>query len=150
MKRFFTAHTRGPNFEYLKKKGFTVLFPVVDDYVFLEDRKDLLPLLKKQTELCVYFLRDRNGYVTVSEEEVMAMRACSTDKIEVGALIKVVAGPYENLEGTVLEEKGEAYLCKLSGFNREYEVEVSRLDLVLRDLDLPQVLADWGDGYKEI
>jgi len=139
-REYWIAHVRGPNYEVLKKKGFLVLYPDVDDYVFLEVKDDNKKYLKKQLELSIAFLKQKSKLVTVKEEEVQRMiDATSREKIEPGTSISVISGYCENLDGIVTgvidDDQVEA---TLNGYNRQYDVVVKRLDVVEADAQIAQ------------
>jgi len=129
-KNYWVCHVRGPNFEQLRRKGFVVLYPAMDDYVFLEASPANLPLLKRQTELGVSFLKHRNKLSTVTQEEIDRMTQVTTDLVMVGSKIEVISGFAENLNGVVLEIGEKELLCELDGYKRKYTVWVDKLDLV--------------------
>jgi len=131
-REYWIAHVRGPNYTVLKKKGFLVLYPDVDDYVFLEVNDENKKYLKKQLELSIAFLKNKSKLVTVKEAEVQRMiQATSREKILPGTLIKVISGYCENLDGVVTgvvdDNRVEA---RLDGYNRQYQVVIDRLDVV--------------------
>lgn len=130
--RYWVAHARGPNFMRLRERGFLTFFPEMDDYVFLECKPGNEKLLRKQTELCVAFLKARERYITVTGTEIKMMFGQTKAKIEVGANVLVVTGHGSNLEGIVLEVDDEKDLafCELKGFNRSYRIWVDRMELV--------------------
>lgn len=132
MKRFFIAHVRTPDYEKLRKKGFLVLYPDVDDYVFLEDTPGNQKLLRKQTEIGVYFLRKGETYQTVSQAEIDRMKKTTADQLTVGSAITVVSGYCENLDGRVDQIEGDRVKVTLDGFNRKYEVELDRLEVSVK------------------
>lgn len=132
MRNFWIAHVRGPNFEQLKKKGFLVLYPEIDDYVFLEVNPDNLQHLRKQLQLGVSFLRSKKELVKVTEADIDKMKKVTTDRIEVGAAIEVIAGFAEALEGKILEVNEATVLCELQGYKRTYTVEVNKLDVAVK------------------
>ena len=131
-REYWIAHVRGPNYSILKKKGFLVLYPDVDDYVFLEVNDENKKYLKKQLELSIAFLKNKTKLVTVKEEEVQRMiQATSREKILPGTPIRVISGYCENMEGVVTGVVDDDMVkATLEGYNRQYEVEVARLDLV--------------------
>lgn len=130
--RFFVAHTRGPNFFLLKKRGFITFYPTVDDYVFLPDTEELKPLLRKQTELCVLFLKAKGAYVTISQAEMDLMIGTTVGKIVEGAEIVAIEGICEGLDGIVLSILGDSISCRFQGYNRIYEQVVSSGEVVLK------------------
>lgn len=131
-KEYWIAHVRGPNYEILKKKGFLVLYPDVDDYVFLEVNEKNKKYHKRQLELAIAFLKNKSKLLTVTEEEVQRMvEATSRETIAVGTPIKVISGYCESLDGVVTGIVNESQVeAKLNGYNRQYEVVVNKLDLV--------------------
>lgn len=130
--RFWIAHARGCDFAKLREKGFVTLYPSIDDYVFLEASDKNLRLLRKQTELGVYFLRKGGEYVTVPQKEIDRMFEKTVDRIGKGAEILVVSGFGANLTGTVTEAEENRLRCELQGFNRTYDVWIDRLDVVIK------------------
>lgn len=132
-KRYYVAHVRGPNYEQLKRKGFTVLYPDVDDYVFLEVTPQNQKLLKKQQELSIFFLKNKREFRTVSEEELSRMKkVTSTDLLMENCGIEVINGYCENLTGTVVEIIGDKIRAKLQGYKRTYDVTIDRLDVIAK------------------
>lgn len=133
MKRFYVAHVRGPDYRQLKKRGFLVLYPDVDDYVFLEATTENQKLLKKQLELGVAFLKRKGQFVTVSEDEVRRMTKETTESnLGVGTEIEIISGYCENMDGTVLEVAGSEIRALLRGYRRVYDVTVNRLDVIAK------------------
>jgi len=131
-REYWIAHVRGPNYEILKKRGFLVLYPDVDDYVFLEVKEENKKFLKKQLELSIAFLKNKSKLVTVKEHEVQRMiAATSREKILPGTLIKVISGYCENLDGVVTGVVDDNQVeARLEGYNRQYQVVIDRLDIV--------------------
>jgi len=130
-RRWYAAHVRGPNYDQLRKRGFLVLYPDVDDYVFLEVSKENDKLLKKQLELSIAFLKSRGRFQTISEAEVLRMtQKTPTDSLAEGTTIEVINGYCENMEGTVLEIIGSQIKAALKGYKRTYEVTIDRLDVI--------------------
>lgn len=140
MARYYAAHVRGADFNRLRQKGFRVLYPALDDYVFLEVVDKNKSLLTQQSELGVAFLKDKKGYVTVSQAEVDRMMEKTAEDMTPGTLIKVIEGVGASLDGEVLEREGNKLRVKLQGYNREYDIWVDRLEVVL----------DKETGTKEI
>lgn len=131
-RRYWIAHVRGPNYEQLRKRGFLVLYPDVDDYVFLEVNPENKGILKKQLELSVSFLKSGSKYHTVSEEEVKRMSVgTSEDAITPGSEVDVINGYCENLSGVVISRNGERLRVELRGYRRAYNVVLDRLDVTL-------------------
>lgn len=130
MKRFYVAHTRGPDFARLRSLGFRTFYPALDDYVFLEDKPEHLPLLRKQTELGLAYVKDKKGYVTVSEAEVNRIDEGTTERMEVGTVILAVDGPGSNLTGEILDENETEVFVRLKGYNRVYEIWTDKQHIV--------------------
>jgi len=132
-RKYWVAHVRGPNYDLLRKRGFTVLYPDVDDYVFLEVNKPNEKLLKRQLELCVAFLKKHGKMQTITEAELRLMAKTTTlDILAENTPIEVINGYCENLEGRVLEIMGDQIKALLKGYNRSYEVVINRLDVVAK------------------
>jgi len=131
-KTYWIAHVRGPNYSLLKKKGFLVLYPDVDDYVFLEVKDENKKYLKKQLELAIAFLKNKTKLVTCTQAEVDRMvRATSRKSIAIGTAIKVISGFCENMDGVVTGVVDDSQVeARLKGYNRNYDVVVDRLDVV--------------------
>lgn len=131
-KKFWIAHARGPNFPKLREKGFTTFYPTMDDYVFLEVKPENEKFLRKQTELGVAFLKEREQYVTVDNTQMLRMCSATIDQIKEGTEILVVVGYGANLEGRVEEisSDGQSLRCLLQGFSRTYDVWLDRLEVV--------------------
>jgi len=134
MKQYWVAHVRGPYFERLRRLGFVVLYPAVDDYVFLEATDDNKKIVAQQQDLGVFFLRAGRKMKTVSEEELADIKQKTTERLEVGASIIVVAGYCEALEGEITDEGEQKVKCMLEGWNRQYHVWLDRLEVAARDL----------------
>ena len=105
----------------------------MDDYVFLAATKENKKKLNKQTELGVFFLKDKRGLSTVTRAEIDRMTEVTTDQVVEGAEITVVEGYCTNMDGVVLEDNGSELLCLLSGWKRKYEVSLPRSSVVYRD-----------------
>jgi len=135
--RYWVAHTRGPDFNKLRDRGFITFYPAMDDYVFLEVSEKNERLLRKQTELCVAFLKAKEDYSTVSYRDMMRMFTKTLSPIDKGARILAVVGVASGLDGEVLEVRngGEKFLCAMQGFNRVYERELDRLEIVEKKAD---------------
>lgn len=130
--RYWIAHVRAPNFQKLKKLGFLVMYPTLDDYVFLEVKDSNEKFLRKQTELEIYFLKKREKLLTASKEEVEHMVGSSIDIIEVGSDIYVVDGYYSNLDGTVIERDEDEFRVELKGYNRTYDVRLNQMSIAIK------------------
>jgi hypothetical protein len=143
-RRFYLAHVRGPFYDKLRDLGFVVLYPALDDYVFLEDKPENEKLLRKQSELGIYFLRKRNKYQTVSEHEVARMLDTAVGPIEPETAITVVTGHCANLDGKVIEVDGQKVHCRLQGYNRTYDVWLDRLSVV-NHKDAPEPVEEPAD-----
>lgn len=132
LRRFWVAHARGCDYDLLQFRGFVVLYPKVDDYVFLEVDPKNDKLRGKQLELGISFLKDKRGQLkSISAEELKAMSAETSEKLVVGATVQVVAGYCANMTGrivTVDEVAGTAE-CELDGYRRKYAVKLDLLDL---------------------
>lgn len=132
-RRWWVAHVRSSDYRQLARRGFLVLYPDVDDYVFLEVKDEHKKLLRKQPELGVMFLKSRSQFATVSEAEVAKMTKKATlISLKPGAEVDVISGFAENLSGTVLEELEAEVRLLLRGYRKVYEVTVHRLDVSLR------------------
>lgn len=130
---FWVAHVRGPNYDQLRKKGFLVLYPDVDDYVFLEVKKDNEKYLKRQLELAIAFLKNKKGYQTVRYSEVKRMmETTSAERIEIGARVSAISGYCDGLEGIVKGVTDDKIIAVVQGYNRTYEVELDRLDVIVK------------------
>jgi len=128
--RYYIAHARGCSFEFLRKQGFVTFYPTMDDYVFLPTKPENERLLRKQTELCVAFMKKAGQYRTISQKELDAMAGQTVNKISVADRILVVQGFAANLTGVVLEEYGTTLKVDLEGWNRNYTVEIDKMDAV--------------------
>lgn len=133
MNKYYVCHVRGAEYAKLKSLGFLVLYPMIDDYVFLEAIPENKKFLNKQTELGISFLKQREALVLVNKSEIDRMKETSKDSIREGAEIRVIGGYCANLEGRVLQilESGN-YLCELQGFKQTYQAEIDPLDLVYK------------------
>lgn len=128
-KRFWACHVRTPYFDKLRDHGFLVLYPMMDDYVFLESKPENLRFIRMQQELGISFIKVKGNLQVVTEAEIQKMKGTTVDLVTAGAQIEVVSGYAENLEGVVLEERGDKLLVLLDGYKRKYELEVDRLDV---------------------
>lgn len=133
MKTYYVAQVRGASLDDLEKKGFLVIKPHVDDYVFLEvGEKDTL--LGKEESLRIKFLRHAKGYVRVDELVVEGFGKGIKEDLGVGTKIRVVGGLYKNLDGTVTALTEGGYLvCSLEVYNRLIEVELDPTLLLKAD-----------------
>lgn len=109
-----------------------MLFPSVDDYVFLKATKANEVLLTKQGELGVSFLREGTRLKTVTALELAQIQGSTVDLIQVGTEVEVVGGYCANLEGRVVSVEGQQARCELKGYNRMYDVMVDMLDLAVK------------------
>jgi len=134
MKEYWVAHVRGPYFERLRRLGFVVLYPAVDDYVFLEATDENRKIVSQQQDLGVFFLRAGRRMKIVSEEELDGIKQKTTERLEVGASVIVVAGYCEALEGEITDQNEKQVKCVLEGWNRQYEVWIDRLEVAPKDL----------------
>lgn len=132
MKKYNVGHARGSDFKQLKSLGFVVFYPMMDDYVFLEVTPENKALVRRQSELGVLFLKERNKFVEVTEDELSVMKMETVGQIKVGVEIRVLGGYCENLEGVVEAMDGDTLQCCLKGFNRVYRVELAVTDVVLK------------------
>jgi len=132
MKKYWVAHVRGAIFENLRKEGFRVFYPVMDDYVFLEVKESNEGLLRRQTELAIAFLKKRGKYVTVMESEIDVIKGDVQVGPQVGAKVSVVKGYCANLEGEIVAIDGEWIDLCLQGYNRTYDVRVDRLEVAVK------------------
>jgi transcription antitermination factor NusG len=129
-KRFWLAHVRGPFYEKLRSLGFIVFYPAMDDYVFLEVADKNKPLLNRQTELCIHFLKKREKLLTISQAEVDQIRAGTAEHVKESSRVEVVSGYCAGLDGRIVEVEDEQCKCELKGYNRSYTVWVDKLDVV--------------------
>lgn len=132
-KKFFVAHARGCDFERLKRIGFVVFYPVLDDYVFLEDAPSNQKWLTKQAELGVSYLKKGNEYVRVTEEELVPLGLGTTERIKLGSEIRVLVGYCEGMEGMIEGIEGDKLKVRLKGWKRDYVAEVSITEVVLKE-----------------
>lgn len=137
MKRYFVAHTRGPDFNRLRKLGFKTFYPALDDYVFLMDIPENKHLLRKQSDLGIAYVKNKQGYVTVSEVEVNRMDKGTTDKVDLGTQVLAVDGPGSNLEGEILDHNDTEALVRFQGYNRTYEIWTDKQNLVPAETQNP-------------
>ena len=129
-KNYFVCHVRGPDFERLRRLGFLVLYPTLDDYVFLEAQPENLKHLKKQAEYGISFVKNRGALATVTQAEIDRMTAVTINLIELGTQVEVISGYCENLFGVVTELGEKEVRCELKGYERVFDRWVDRLDLV--------------------
>jgi hypothetical protein len=133
--QYWIAHARGCDFGKLRDKGFLVLAPTMDDYVFLEATEPNKKFLRKQTELGIAFLRGKNGPTTASKTEIDRMATKAKASLEGVEEVLVIGGIAANLEGRILEQKGEKLRLELKGYNRNYTLDVDRMDVVSKRPD---------------
>lgn len=133
--KYWIAFTRGADFERLKHLGFRTLYPTLDDYVFLESKKENRSLISRQEDIGVSFLRDSKGLIEINEDEVSRMEAAAGEqrKVKEGGKIRVVSGVGDGLEGVVVSVEGGKMVCRLKGYGRDYEVEVTPHEVVPLD-----------------
>lgn len=127
---FWVAHARGCDFSHLKDLGFTLLYPKMDDYVFLEVSEDNRKFLKKQAELSISFLKDKSGYNTITQAELDAMYQASESKFSKGDKVYAVSGFASGLRGEIVKVLESSCEVILQGYRRKYEVQVDKIDLV--------------------
>lgn len=138
MKQYYVGLARGADFKDLKARGFTVFYPVLDDYVFLEVTDENKKLLTKQDELKVKFLRDQNSRTIqqVTEKELSAMVMTTQDILVEGQDISVVEGFGTGLEGKIFSRDGEALTCDLYGYKRVFRVVLTTIQVVKRGVEV--------------
>lgn len=130
--RFWTAYARGANFEDLKRRGFTVFYPSVDDYVFLRAVSENRGLVERADELGLqYFLRVGGELAEVTWADIAGMAAQAVQSIGPGDLIEVVRGPAEGLRGRVIELRADGVRVRVRSWIRWHEVTVAGTDLIL-------------------
>lgn len=131
--KYWVAHARGCDFNYLASIGFSVGYPTIDDYVFLEVNEKNLPWTRRQSRLNIAFVRNKKGLATITEEEYLRMMGSLKREFKEGEIIDVVEGFPENLSGKVLElsEDGSLVRCLLDGWNRKYDLWLPSTTLVL-------------------
>jgi len=136
MKHYWVASvvSKEVSFDDLRKKGFVVLNPVVENYVFLEEAEANKPLLRQQTALNIRFLRCGNQMrlAVVTSDEVRVFRETSFGSGDVVGDIEVVAGYCSGLDGRIVSEKDGVYCCMLKGWRQEYEVFLDRGEFRLK------------------
>lgn len=111
----------------LKAVGFLVPLPVVRDYAFLPAIPENVEISEKEVKYYVIFLKDKEGKLLESaEEEVQRMMYEVGGQITKGSQVVVIDGPYQNLEGIVMEEDGDTLLVMADGLTRKYEVKLQR------------------------
>lgn len=135
MKHFWVASARGADFTRLKKLGFLIFYPAMDDYVFLEESDHNKKWLSRQEDLHVRFLRDRHGksYQTVTEAELGKMGRTVENALVEGAEIEVVDGYCQYLDGVIRERVGQHVKCELRGFKKIFHVDLEVGQVVLRN-----------------
>lgn len=133
-KSWWVAVARGADFKDLRAKGFRVFYPVLDDYVFLEECDENKKLLIKQEELKVKFLRDPITRVIqkVTDAELSAMTLSTQDSLVPGQDILVVEGYGSGLEGKILSREGESITCEVYGYKRIFSLELTMIQVVKR------------------
>lgn len=105
----------------------------MDDYVFLKSTAENEKLLRRASELGVSFLKDRRGFVTISQREVEAMAGQTIDKLQPPCRVLAVQGVAENLYGTCQEVNGTRAKVDFEGYKRTYQLEVDLQDVVPDD-----------------
>lgn len=131
--KYWVALARGADFEDLKRRGFRVFYPVLDDYVFLEALDENKTLTSKSESLRVKFLRDGKGKILeVSGAELDRMRGCTEDNLVPGQDISVVEGFCNGLDGKILGRAGDDLKCEVYGFKRVFSQTLSVTQVVRR------------------
>jgi len=130
---YYVAHTRGPDFDKLKDRGFLTLYPGVDDYVFLPDKEKYKFLLAKERELGLLFLRDRNEHLEkITEKELKGFLEKAQGSIEIGTQVEILVGLGRGLRGEVIGNTEDGKLkVKAKGFRETYDLEVSSLEIAV-------------------
>ena len=88
---YWIFHVRGASFDLLKKEGFLTLYPMSDDYVFLEATKPNQKYVRRQAELGIAILKDNKGPVLVTKEEVDRMMDTVYNKIKEGLKVIILS-----------------------------------------------------------
>jgi hypothetical protein len=141
---YWAGHARGPDFNQLRKLGFTTLYPRMDDYIFLQVTPANKRLLRKQGELGVAFLRKNEQYITVTEDDLERLKQEAVKTIEPGSQVLVTTGIGANMRATVNNtEEGKVHVT-LHGYRRTWDAwveptEVSDLEDELTALDGSEV-----------
>jgi len=113
-----------------------VLYPTLDDYVFLKAVPENKKYLSRQTDLGIYFLKSKKGELeTVLREEIKRMQEGTTEQIEDGVQVLIVEGYCSNMEGVVLESNEDELFCRLKGWQRTYDVWIPRSEAVYKEDD---------------
>lgn len=138
---YYVALARGADFRVLKARGFTVFYPLLDDYVFLEVSDDNKKLLNKQEELCVKFLRDKSGkgIQTVTGKELNRMTQTTQKSLVPGQDITVVDGSFIGMDGKITSLEGDNITCKVVGYRKTYQVILTAVQIVKRGTELPSI-----------
>lgn len=129
----WVASARGCDFKVLKDLGFTVFYPALDDYAFLEVSDENKYLFKKQEELRIRFLREGSGkgYLQVKDKDLEKMFCVTKDNLLPGSRIIVVEGHCVGLEGSIVSRDGESLDCTVLGYRRVFEVRLNTSQVAL-------------------
>jgi hypothetical protein len=133
MSRYFVAHVRGADYQYLRQVGFVCWESTIDDYAFLPDTPEHRHLLKQELSLKVFFLKVDDQHATISEDEFQHFKAQAIGSLQPGTPIVVVNGPYANLHGVITAVNGDTYTCTLESYHKRYVVDLTIFDLVIKD-----------------
>lgn len=134
---FWVAAARGCDFKVLKNLGFTVFYPALDDYAFLEVSDENKYLFKQQESLRIKFLREGSGkgYLQVKDTDLDKMFQVTKDNLVPGSRIIVVEGYCVGLEGSIHSRDGESLECVVKGYRREFEVTLTTNQVALAPTD---------------
>ena len=130
---YWAAHCRGCDYDALRKLGFLVLHPHIDDYVFLEVKDSNKKILRREGKLNILFVRFDDKLMEIPEEEIEIFKGSTIDSIEVGTSILIVQGIYSNLDGKVIAERGDNYSCEVYGYKKIYFPDIKRSYVVRKE-----------------
>lgn len=136
-KFYWVALARGADFERLRKEGFTVFYPMIDDYVFLEACDDNKKLIDRTEELKVKFIKSKGGksIQTVRESELKGLQGSVEDGLVPGIKVRVVEGYCQNLDGVIINRIGQELECEVSGYKRKFRATLTTMQVVKGGLE---------------
>lgn len=104
---------------------------MVDDYAFLPAVPENLPLVSKEEDFGVEFLKSEKQLAVVSWKDLEGMHGRTALALEAGDPIEVVRGSAEGLHGRVVRVEKTGIRVRLESYKRSYEREVGFLDVIL-------------------
>lgn len=133
---YWVAHVKGAEFGELERLGFLTLYPVVDDYVFLRAIDANAPLVLKEVELGLEFLRQERVLQKVRESEIREMSGPTRGPLQRHDRVHIVRGHCEGMVALVLRVRDDYVDLQVQGFRTTYKMTIPRGDVV-SESDLP-------------